>query len=97
MSSHSPLKVFGAGLDHDNAKGIASRLFDIMERHLDGRDWLVGRQPTIADIANYTYIQQAPEGDVSLAEYPNILNWLSNIQSLDGFVPMQSTKVGLAA
>jgi len=32
----------------------------VLESHLDGRDWLVGNNPTIADVANYAYIAHAP-------------------------------------
>jgi glutathione S-transferase len=91
------VNVFGAGLDHENAKQIAYKLFDTLEQHLAQRDWLVGNSATIADIANFTYIEHAPEGDVSLDNYPNIRNWLHNIRALKGFVPMQVTYVGLRA
>jgi len=89
--------VFGAGLDHDRAKSIATALFDVLETHLDGRNFLVGAGPSIADVAGYTYIAHAPEGGVSLQPYPNIRAWLNRVEALPGFVPMQATKAGLAA
>jgi len=89
--------VFGAGLDHDRAKSIATALFDALEAHLDGRAFLVGDGATIADVAGYSYIAHAPEGGVSLQPYPNIRAWLNRIEALPGFVPMQATKAGLAA
>jgi glutathione S-transferase len=91
------VNVFGAGLDHDNAITSAHAVLAELDTHLDGRNWLVGDQPTIADIANYSYIAHAPEGDVSLSKYSNIRNWLQRVEALSGFVPMQSTAVGLAA
>jgi glutathione S-transferase len=91
------VNVFGAGLDHENAKQTAYKLLDTMDQHLAQRDWLVGESATIADIANFTYIEHAPEGDVSLENYPNINKWLDNVRSLKGFVPMQVTHVGLRA
>ena len=36
-------------------------LLGVLETHLDGRDWLVGSKPTIADVVNYAYIAQATE------------------------------------
>lgn len=90
------VNVFGAELDHDNAKRIAGNLFAILDTHLQEREWLVGNRATVADIANFSYIEHAPEGDVSLTGYPNIKKWLENVKSLPGFVPMQATKVGLA-
>ena len=91
------VNVFGAKLDHDRAKAIASNLFKLMETHLEQRKFLVGDSPTIADVAGYSYIAHAPEGDVSLQPYPNIQAWLTRIEQLPGFVPMVSTAVGLAA
>jgi len=91
------VNVFGAALDHKRAIEIAHNLLCILESHLEGRDWLVGNNPTIADVANYAYIAHAPEGDVSLQNYPNVCNWLGRIAALPGFVPMQATAVGLAA
>jgi len=84
-------------IDHDNAISIAHSLFSVLETHLTNRDWLATDKPTIADIANYTYIAHAPEGGVSLNEYPNIKMWLKRFEALPGFLPMQATKIGLAA
>ena len=91
------VNVFGAKLDHDPAKMIANNLFKLMETHLEGRKFLVGDSPTIADVAGYSYIAHAPEGDVSLQPYPHIRAWLTRIEQLPGFVPMVNTAVGLAA
>ena len=91
------ITVFGASKDQAGAIEIAHNLFAVLETHLNDRDWLVGTRPTLADIANYSYIAHAPEGDVSLAEYPNLRNWLARIERLPGFMPMQATAVGLAA
>lgn len=89
------VNVFGAALDHENAKVIANATFELIDKHLSEQDWLVGSTPTIADVANYAYIAHAPEGDVSLEPYPNIVAWLNRFEALEGFVPMQKTAVGL--
>ena len=89
--------LFGAGLNADTAINTANNLFKQLNSHLTGRDWLATDKPTIADVANYAYIAVAPEGNVSLDEYPNILTWLKRIEALPGFVPMHSSSVGLNA
>ncbi len=89
--------VFGAQLDAERAKAIAKTAFDRLEAHLNGREWLIGNAASIADVAIYSYTAHAPEGNVSLSDYPNIRALLARIEALPGFVPMQSTKVGLAA
>jgi glutathione S-transferase len=62
---------------------------------LTDKEYLVTNKPTIADISIYSYVAHAPEGGISLEEYPNVRRLLKNIESLQGFIPMQSTKVGL--
>lgn len=91
------INVFGAKLDKDHVVTVAHAVLTDLEQHLQNREWLVGEQISIADIANYAYIAHAPEGDVSLANYDNIRAWLRRIEKQPGFVAMQGTAVGLAA
>lgn len=91
------INVFKAPLDADFCKTVAGRFLGKLEAHMDGRQFLVGDKPTIADVAIYSYTAHAPEGDVSLEPYPNVRRLLANIEALNGFVPMPATKVGLAA
>lgn len=91
------VNVFGAALDHKRAIEIAHNYLGSLDKHLVGREWLATGNPTIADIANYAYIAHAPEGDVSLASYPNVVSWLRRLEALPGFVAMRETQVGLAA
>lgn len=91
------INLFNAPLDKAFAHAQATKFFKQLDAHLDGRCWLVGDGPTIADIAIYSYTAHAPEGGISLAPYPNIRRLLLNIQGLEGFVPMQSTPIGLYA
>lgn len=90
--------VFGAPIDHARAKAIATRLFDILEREFADRSFALGEQPSLADVASYTYIAHAPEGGVALDAYPRLRAWLARVESLPGFVPMQRTEpAGLGA
>ena len=89
------VNVFGAQLDYERARGIAERLFALMETHLQDQPYLVGERPTIADAACYTYIARVPEGGISLLPYPNLRTWLGRIEALPGFVPMVQTPVGI--
>ncbi|MGI9478171.1 MAG: glutathione S-transferase family protein [Hyphomicrobiaceae bacterium] len=91
------INVFNAPLDANAAKATAAKVLGKLEAHMERRNFLVGEAPTIADIAIYSYTAHAPEGDVSLQPYPNVRRLLANIEALDGFVAMPTTKVGLAA
>ncbi len=66
------------------------RALDAMERHLDGRAYLVGDAPSLADISLYAYTHVAPEGDFDLDRYPAIRSWLDRIAALPGHVPIDA-------
>ncbi|RZF26995.1 glutathione S-transferase [Paraburkholderia sp. UYCP14C] len=89
--------VFGAPLDHERAKKIAIKLFDVIDEELAGKRFVAGEHVTVADIAAHTYIAHAPEGGVSLRPYPNICAWLRRVEALPRFIAMPSTKAGLLA
>ena len=90
------ITVFGARFDPVDVIGRAHALLKVMDGELRRRSFLAGELPSIADIACYTYIAHAPEGNVSLAEYPQVRAWLARVEALPGFVAMQATPVGLA-
>ena len=52
------------------------------------RDWLALDRPTIADIACYPYVKRAPEGGLSLAEYPAVKAWLKRCEALPGWLKL---------
>lgn len=88
--------VFKAPVDAEAAIDRARDLFAVMETELAARAFLAGDAPTLADLANYTYIAHAPEGKVSLDPYPHIRAWLQRVEVLPGFIPMAKSPVGPA-
>ncbi|NWB30331.1 glutathione S-transferase family protein [Pseudomonas gingeri] len=89
------ITVFGASFDADEAISRSHALLKVVEQELSHTPYLVGSEPTVADVAGYSYIAHAPEGNVSLADYPNVRAWLARIEALPGFVPMPRTVAGL--
>ncbi|WDY59182.1 glutathione S-transferase family protein [Pseudomonas sp. PSKL.D1] len=87
--------VFGASFNSDEVIARAHTLLKVIEDELAKSPFLVGDHATIADVANYSYIAHAPEGNVSLEPYPNVRAWLARIEALPGFVPMPRTVIGL--
>jgi glutathione S-transferase len=61
---------------------------DAMERHLAGRDFLVGDRYSIADISLYAYTHVAHEGDFDLGGYPATRAWLERVAAQPGHVPI---------
>ncbi|MGY6547439.1 MAG: glutathione S-transferase family protein [Roseinatronobacter sp.] len=62
-------------------------LLALMERHLQGRAWLVGEALSLADICLYAYTHTAEtRGGYDLAPYPALRDWLARIAALPGYV-----------
>lgn len=89
------ITVFGAPYDAESTIARSHALLQVVEKELTNSPFLAGNTATLADVAGYTYIAHAPEGNVSLADYPQVRAWLARIEALPGFVPMQRTAVGL--
>ena len=66
------------------------RALDAIERHLDGRAYLVGDGMTLADIALYAYTHVADEGGFTLEGYPGIRTWLDRVASEPGHVSIEA-------
>jgi glutathione S-transferase len=66
------------------------RALEAMERHLDGRDFLVGERYSLADIALYAYTHVAGEGGFELERYPAIRVWLARVAAQPGHVPIDA-------
>lgn len=81
--------VFGADdRDHQALIATSHSLLAIMDAHLAKNAFLAGDRVSIADVSAYPYIATAPEGGVSLSDYPNIKIWLVRLAQLPGFVAM---------
>ncbi|MCZ2720278.1 glutathione S-transferase [Marinomonas sp. 15G1-11] len=91
------INVFNAPFNKEQTLMVAAKALARLDSELEGKDFLVNNIPTIADVAIYSYTAHAPEGGVSLDEYPNVRRLLTNIETLKGFVPMPSTKAGLVS
>lgn len=89
--------IFNAGFNPEEVIGRAHAILKVIEAELDGRPWIAADRPTVADVALYSYIARAPEGNVDLSAYANVKAWLGRIEALPGFVAFGVTPVGLAA
>ncbi|WP_299874665.1 glutathione S-transferase family protein [uncultured Cocleimonas sp.] len=85
-------KVFNVEIDFATVEKKTVSLLGMIDNTLSQHDFLTGNEITIADIACYTYVAHAPEGDISLDPYPNIKAWLSKIEALPRFVAMKKSR-----
>ncbi|WP_426162209.1 glutathione S-transferase family protein [Pseudoduganella sp. R-34] len=91
------INLFRKPVDPADAIARAHRILALVEASLAGKEWIAAGWPTIADIALYSYIARAPEGDVDLSGYANVGAWLARVESLPRFQPFIKSAVGLAA
>ncbi|EKF61679.1 glutathione S-transferase [Agrobacterium albertimagni AOL15] len=89
------ITVFGADFRAEEVIARAHRILSLIELELEHHLFIVGDKPTIADVALYSYIAGAPEGNVDLMPYANVRQWLAQIEALPGFVEFPETIAGL--
>jgi glutathione S-transferase len=98
---HEPaIAVVRFWVTHGRAEEFADRLPErmeagykalrAMERHLEGRLYLVGDRLSLADIALYAYTHVAEEGGFDLEPYPAIRSWLGRVAAEPAHVPIDA-------
>jgi glutathione S-transferase len=92
--------MLGYRLDIDAARRNARDAFRLLDDHLtqrefDGGEWIVGKTPTIADIACFPYVALSRDGGIGHEEYPAIQRWLRRFRRLPKFVVMPGIPVFL--
>lgn len=88
-------KATSINLDRANQKTefILTQLND----YLAEQEWLELGHPTIADVAVFPYVALAPDGQISLEQYPHILAWIDRVKQLPYFVGMIGIEELIAA
>ena len=95
----SVIAVRAALLAYESRRHLATpeRLAELLERgqallaqmdgHLDGRDWLAGNAPSVADISLYAYTHSAgTKGGFDMTPFEALGAWLARIEALPGYV-----------
>lgn len=78
----------GERLEEKRRNGFAA--LDVLERGLEGREFLAGGRYSLADIALYAYTHVAPEGGFALDDYPRIRAWCGRVAAQPGHIPITS-------
>ncbi len=66
-------------------QGRLRAAYKVLNAALEGRDWLVGDAPTIADFACCGYLYYPEPFGFDRSDYPNIDRWLDGIAALPGW------------
>jgi glutathione S-transferase len=81
-------EAFADRLEEQTAAGY--RALAAMERHLEGRQFLVGSGLSLADIALYAYTHVAHEGGFELVPYPAVRAWVERVSGEPGHVAIDA-------
>lgn len=57
-----------------------------LERWLVGHEWLVGDRYTVADLAVFTYVSLAHQGQYRMERFPAIAAWLARVRAQPGWI-----------
>lgn len=91
------LALFDFPFAADEVIARSHSILKLIEDRLSTNEWIALDHPTVADVALYSYIANAPEGNVDLAPYANVRAWLKRIEALPVFVPFEQSAAGLRA
>ena len=60
----------------------------LMNDHLNGRDWFVGDDISLADICLFAYTHVAGDADFRLNAYPHVSSWIERVQRQPNFIAL---------
>jgi len=63
---------------------------ELMDEHLDGRDWFAAGRLTLADICLFAYTHVAHEAGFEMDRYPHVGAWLERVKGQPNYVPMSA-------
>jgi glutathione S-transferase len=74
----------------DQLTKAGHRSLGAMERHLEDREFFVGGDLSLADLALYAYTHLPHETGIELEPYPAVRAWLERVAAVPGHVPMDA-------
>jgi glutathione S-transferase len=69
----------------DFLRGRVLGSMQIVDSHVAGRDFILGKRATIADLSMCGYLYFGDELGVDLSPYPNVQRWIDRIAALPGW------------
>ncbi len=85
--------ITARGMATEDDLRAARRALEVLEDHLaegelTGRRWLLGEEPTIADISVFPCAALAQDAELSLSPCPALWRWINRFKELGGFIVM---------
>jgi glutathione S-transferase len=57
----------------------------VLDRHLEGRQWIVGDTPTLADLALAAPLMTTESAKLPVKDFVHIRNWFGRVQELEAW------------
>jgi len=61
--------------------GETERLYGVLDKALAGKEYLVGNKYSVADIANFSWVNVSYFAGVDLKQFPNVEKWWARINA----------------
>ncbi len=65
----------------------------VLDRHLQNREFMLGANYGITDIALFGYVHVGRRGGIDMSLFPAICAWMARVEQTTGFVPLISCAV----
>ncbi|HEY1694495.1 MAG TPA: glutathione S-transferase family protein [Polyangiaceae bacterium] len=69
----------------EEALGNFRRFATVLNKRLEGKQYVVGSALTLADLTLASSLMYAKQSEIPLAEFPNVASWFQRISDLDGW------------
>lgn len=82
------MRFFQKKKDDPAAEFVLARArgaWQVLETHLEGREWVAADRPTIADFSICGYLFWPEQIEMDHSEYPRIAAWLGRVRALEGW------------
>lgn len=71
-------------------RAVANAALKLMDDHLSGREWFVGKAMSLADVCLFAYTHVAGDADFDLASYPQVVEWIERIRGHPDYLAMDA-------
>lgn len=65
----------------DRYQNECKRLYSVLEKRLEGQEYLVGNRYTVADISTFTWVRWSGWAGILMDKFPNLQKWMETIEA----------------
>ncbi len=79
--AYAPARVAVEKLEYAQQRYVneGNRIYGVIDRHLDDKEWIAAGEYTIADMAIFPWLRDPAKQGIDGSKYPNLLRWRDKI------------------